>query len=177
MPTTGEACEKHELTGCTFCSGKYTCLEDLQPKPAKKPGRRTQPARKDRAMTIADLVAEGKMCGSCRTLYAPIGCECSRRAHFERMTDASLYWLREHALELDTGRVSSHPELIAAGLAFTSYTRAARRAGIPGDPVMEDGIEVDDSEQQHGRREILKAFAVDPKWTPPRTVQASHLPV
>ena len=176
MPTTGEPCEKHELSGCTFCSGKYTCLEDLKPKKVKR-GRKTTPARKDHAMTTADLVAEGKMCHRCLTLYAPIGCECSRRAYFERASAGSLHWLREHALDLDTGRVSSHPELIAAGLAFTSYTRGARRAGIPDAPPMENGRAVGDSEQQRGRTAILKAFAVDPKWTAPRTVQASHLPV
>jgi hypothetical protein len=172
-----DSCVKHEIIGCTFCSGKFTCLEPLELKPAKPAGRKVRPARVDRAMVIADLVAEGKMCGACRTLYAPIGCQCSRRAYFDRMTGDSTWWLQEHHLDLDTGRKSSHPELIAAGLAFTSYTRAARRAGIPDAPVMEDGVEVDDSEQQHGRTAILRAFAVDPKWTPARTVQASYLPV
>jgi hypothetical protein len=173
-----DPCDKHEIIGCTFCSGKFTCLEPLDLKPAKKSaGRKVKAAKADRAMSIIDLVVEGKMCGTCLTLYAPIGCECSRRAHFERMTGDSIWWLQEHHLDLDTGRVSSHPELIAAGLAFTSYGRAARRAGIPDAPVMEDGVEVDDSEQQHGRTAILRAFGVDPKWTPPRTVQASHLPV
>ena len=53
-----EACDKHLLTGCTFCSGKYTCLEDLRPKKAKKAPRAVKAARKDHAMSLGDLVAE-----------------------------------------------------------------------------------------------------------------------
>lgn len=166
-------CELHLLERCAFCTGLYSCLESLEPEPAPAtPSPAKKRAHVDPAMVIADLVAEGKMCSSCLTLYAPIGCECSRRARFDRAVPDSQEWLTDHATDLDTGKRGSRPELIAAGLAFTSYARGARRAGVP-----RDGYPNRPSDQEADRLDILERFGVEAKWSPARTVQADFLPV
>ncbi len=176
-----ETCDKHEMSGCTFCSGKFTHFTPVKPiTAAKKKGRKVKKAPVDREMVIADRVARGEICEFCLTEIAPIGCVCSRRRFYEdHASGAGLVanWLEEHheafmpAGTEDAARALRAADMIVSGLAFSTQTRAARRAGLS-----RDNGRVAPSEVQADRLEILERFGIEPRWRQLRRQEADHLP-
>jgi hypothetical protein len=153
--------------GCTLCSGKDSLLRDIpeeKPNPVLLP-RRT--GRKDPNQTIAVEVAMGKRCGSCRTLHAPQGCKCSRRAIYDAKLEGAVAAAKVYVdANLITGREG-------AGIAFGVVKRAGRKAGITHDP-QEKG---QPSDAEADRLDIIEQFEVEPRWQPYRRTEADHLPV
>lgn len=194
-----EPCEKHETMLCAFCSGKATSL-DITSKPIKPAKRRkTRRAPISPAMAIAEAVARGDMCEHCltdtgvrrridqvtgelRIDHTGPGCQCSRRERYDTQMRLVPSWLQDNFEgflnpgSTDEARAIRSAEMVITGLAFSTQTRAGRRAGIVRDETT-DGSMPRISEQQAERLRLLEEFAVDPRWHAPRTQEADALPV
>jgi len=158
-------CAKHELTGCTICSGKFT----TRPKAKKPPGKLKQKAAKSADLILAEQVAAGIICGYCSTKIA-LGCACSRRELYAEDVPDAQSWLlanEEHFIvgNRDAARCIEGARKAITGMAFSTQTRAGRRAGLM------------ESEGQTDRLAILKRFDVDPTWHAPRTQEADYSPI
>lgn len=141
--------------GCTLCSGKADPTPQ-QEHPVYK-FRKPKP-HKDAAITLAEQVARGIICGVCASPTEG-GCWCVRRDFYADNQHTVRIWLHRHVeancLDGKTG----------AGLAFANTTRMARRAGI-----LEEDAAAD-------RLEIVDTFEVEPRWQPYRRTEANPLPV
>ncbi len=159
-------CDKHEMIGCTICSGKYS-TRVLPPKPKKaKPVRAPLPE----ALRIAEAVAGGKLCPECLTATGGIGCQCSRQNTYQVTTLDSQKWLLDNEEAFIRGDKDAAAAIKGArqaitGLAFSTLNRASLRAGLT------------DAEREADRLDILERFNVEPDWHAARNQQGSHLPV
>lgn len=128
-----------------------------------------------------------------------IGCHCSRRAFFadqvgntgngaigsDSNAGITQLWLQDNVDAFipqecdDTARAIRSAEKVVTGLAFSTLTRASRRAGIVRDAGVRDGEydPRDTSEAADFRDDVLVRFGVDPTWHAPRTQEADYSPV
>lgn len=192
-------CDKHEMQLCGFCRGTATSLDTTSKpiKPAKR--RKTRRAPISPAMRIAEAVARGDMCEQCLTDtgvrrridrdtgelhmdHVGPGCQCSRRDRYDTQMRLVPSWLQDNFEgflkpgSTDEARAIRSAEMIITGLAFSTQTRAGRRAGIVRDETT-DGTTPRVSEQQEERNALLAEFNVDPKWHAARRQEADALPV
>ncbi len=115
----------------------------------------------DLAAQHAAEVATGLRCGDCMDLRVGAGCSCDREHLFQQALLAS-------ALFADRQLVSLGVDPKRAGkAAFSTVMGAAVRASRKYGQPLPDGFA--------GR--MRKRYGVEPRFTPPRTYEASHLPV
>jgi hypothetical protein len=158
---TFKECDKHEMIGCTYCSGKETAIPAEKEDPDWLNPIRTIDWRPsaDPNERIAMMVASGAICGRCMTETTGRGCYCNRRAAYDDQIPAANDWLKQQVEESTlTGKEAS-------GMAFGAQARSARLASLTEDDKAAD------------RLDIMVDFEVKPEWSVVRTVQASIFPI
>lgn len=186
----------HELeSGCTYCGGKDTTA--IEPKAIKVAKKRKPKAPVSPEMVRARLIAKGEMCEHCLSStgiklvkrpsgelginHVGRGCDCSRQGEYHVRIPLTVKWLKDNRDAFkkpgaeDEARAIRSADMIVTGLAFSTQTRASRRAGIVRDAAFNGGAYC--SEQDDERIALLKAFNVDPKWHAARNQEADKLPV
>lgn len=128
-----------------------------------KLGGPTFRAHRDEDLTIIARVASGVACGTCLTDFLPIGCKCSRDAIYAEHQAEMADWWEETGQFYVTDRKKEPQHAITA-----AQTRGARRAGLTPEEMKDD---------RDGWRETFDEEPLKAKWFPPRTQEASHLPV
>jgi len=164
-------CDKHEIIGCVICSGQYTTRAG-PPKPPAKPKVK---APKAPDLILAEKVASGIICADCLT-ETKVGCACSRRALYDEEVPDSEEWLKANEEEFivgnrDAARAITGARRAITGMAFSTQTRAARRAGL----LVDDLLKIDEVGEE--RRRILRDFEVDPTWHAARRQEADFAPI
>lgn len=153
------------MTGCVLCSGKESPVQNVKDARVVKwdLGGPNFRAHRDEELSIIAKVAAGIACGTCLTDYAPIGCKCSRDATYADHQAQMAEWYDETGQHFIDEKSKVVPSSIIG-----AQTRAARRAGLTTDEMKDD---------RDGWRETFETDPLKAKWFPPRTQEASHLPV
>ncbi len=186
--TLSVECEKHDMIGCTFCSGKESLLlkpdlrmirVDLELEPAAAVPRAGRPPQ-DPGVRLAGEVASGYRCGICLEATTGIGCKCSRDAVFAADMAAAADFLVPHIqgamLDEAVGLVPAIKARAFQGIGTAVQRRAMRRMEHLAGQVTDDGIDVRDD----WRADWKEQLGIDPskaRWHQPRNNEADYLPV
>lgn len=174
-------CERHEMIGCTLCSGKETTLLppdkaldriDLAIDPAIKALKAPKPGV-DPVVRLAGEIASGYRCGACLEPTTGIGCLCSRDIVYGDDMAAAADFLvpaiAETMLEQALGHVPTIKAKAFQGIGTAVQRRAMRRVGHLGEKEL--------TEQRVGLKAELGIDPSKAKWHAPRTTEADVLPV